>query len=529
MARFRDCATSLLLLTVFVTASSAWAEIADKTSTEQLLTYVRDGDTEQKIRALGELGQRLRSLPEETLQTTLVLIADTLKDPNPSVRESAARAVGWGGSQPGREVMSKMLPELTRCLGDDVMSVRREAARSLFHIGPNADSAEALFKSIDDQSPEVRCQVISAIGRLGPAAEPATDRLVSILGIEENPPVPRSRSIEGPDGSKRTIYVSDSMRRPQVYAAERALERLGSTSLPALRRGLQSEDPTIGVECAQVLGELDLNGLPAIPDLTALMECENEDLRCAAAISLCVLKPRAVETLPVLQECLRGKDVERRFRALAVLQRLGCSAQDLVPDILKLTKELGNETTGGYMMTLSVIACGNQEAVEAVKEYLGNLPKEEREISEQLFNDPSSSLLHYQFKGSVSRIESREYHRILNQTDLEALWVRHVGSKEYLPPIDFETEMAIAVFEGKMWNSWGFRCISVAKGDEILIRFIDDGYQVGVVSDDVTPYGFFIVERSGLPIRLDENRPMFLGAPTKWVTAATFPAVESGS
>jgi hypothetical protein len=50
--------------------------------------------------------------------------------------------------------------------------------------------------------------------------------------------------------------------------------------------------------------------------------------------------------------------------------------------------------------------------------------------------------------GSYCRIQNEEVHRIVSKSDWAALWRRAFGHTDNLPELDFDKEMAIAVFSG---------------------------------------------------------------------------------
>jgi HEAT repeat protein len=84
------------------------------------------------------------------------------------------------------------IPSLKTALADPNPQVRRQAARALGKMGPEAaPSVAELTATLNDPDPTVRDAAIRALGQIGPASAPAINALIEAL--EEPPPV-----VEGP-------------------------------------------------------------------------------------------------------------------------------------------------------------------------------------------------------------------------------------------------------------------------------------------------------------------------------------------
>ncbi len=74
------------------------------------------------------------------------------------------------------------IPALKTALTDADPTVRRQAARALGQMGPEAEPAVAeLTKALEDAAPEVREAAVQALGKIGPAAAPAIPALIKAL------------------------------------------------------------------------------------------------------------------------------------------------------------------------------------------------------------------------------------------------------------------------------------------------------------------------------------------------------------
>lgn len=141
--------------------------------------------------------------------------------------------------------------------------------------------------------------------------------------------------------------------------------------------------------------------------------------------------------------------------------------------------------------------------------------------------------------GANSKIEAREYHRVVNKEQWTALWLRHLGrgdqekyslyyNREGVPLVDFESCMIIAVFQGRAWNSAGLKAHSLVElDDRIVFRFDDKCYQTGPKGDRVAVFGFFVVPKSTKLFILEENIQRIIARTPKWKEQHRFEALQS--
>lgn len=134
--------------------------------------------------------------------------------------------------------------------------------------------------------------------------------------------------------------------------------------------------------------------------------------------------------------------------------------------------------------------------------------------------------------GAKSAIEKAAYHRLRSAQDLARIWLQHLGQQppvgEYgfyynaagVPEVDFEGFEVVAIFGGGGWNSAGFAVESVSdEKDARTIRFDDKSYQTEGPNGGgkrVSPFGFFVVPRTELPIVLEQNVQSLIGSPPEW-------------
>jgi hypothetical protein len=142
--------------------------------------------------------------------------------------------------------------------------------------------------------------------------------------------------------------------------------------------------------------------------------------------------------------------------------------------------------------------------------------------------------------GADSRVKVRGYLRVTSTVEWARLWQEHkagVSNDRYdrfhdeltLPLIDFESYMAVAMFEGKTVNSAGLVIVSISEDEQrITVRFEEKGYQTENGADTVTPYAFVVVPRSAKTLVLEENVQQHKAHPPVWEKRATLPGGNKG-
>lgn len=134
--------------------------------------------------------------------------------------------------------------------------------------------------------------------------------------------------------------------------------------------------------------------------------------------------------------------------------------------------------------------------------------------------------------GASSAIDKVAYHRVQGAQDLARLWLQHRGQPapdgEYgffyndagVPEVDFERYEVVAIFGGRCTNSAGFAVESIAdEPARRLVRFDHRHYQTTGPdggAESATPFGFFVLPRTRLPIVLEENVQGMIGRPPEW-------------
>ena len=165
-----------------------------------------------------------------------------------------------GGLLAGAGEVEDLIAELDS--GDKVK--RREAARSLALLGPDAKAAvPALVKGLDDDEEQVFFWSATALAKIGPAAYEATPELIKRL-------------------KRSSRRYKDQIHVRIVHA----LTQIGPQAVPQLTGALGSEDSSVRLGAARVLGNLGSSSREAAPRLFGLLADESSSVRTAAGSAL---------------------------------------------------------------------------------------------------------------------------------------------------------------------------------------------------------------------------------------------------
>lgn len=226
-------------------------------------------------------------------------VAD-LSSPDRDRRSSAAVRLGRRGTKAASAV-----PRLAQCvLTDPSADVRGYAASALGAIGPTAEpGVEALARATGDSDPAVARRAIVAIGEIGPKAVKALPKL--------------RRRLADPDPNFRRI-------------AARALGGLAEVAEPAadelISRMFNDDDPVVCREAAHALGTIGRpisRVVPALTEIVADVETA-PSTRFAAVTALGQIGPSAKAALGPLREAAKDADANLASaarKALAAVSR----------------------------------------------------------------------------------------------------------------------------------------------------------------------------------------------------------------
>jgi HEAT repeat protein len=197
--------------------------------------------------------------------------------------------------------------------------VRAAAAAVLGGMG-NAAAVPALVAALRDREEEVRGEVISALGMIGPAARPAVPALTGIVRSGRHmfytKAVEALIAIGCPPVDILTEHLKDSDSDLQD-AAHRGLIAAGVAAFPALTALIRGGDPELRTRAAQALGRI--KDPLAVPILIEALKDDEAFVRVPASNALAGIGAPAV---PALVGALRHKDDLVALSAGKILGRI---------------------------------------------------------------------------------------------------------------------------------------------------------------------------------------------------------------
>lgn len=175
---------------------------------------------------------------------------------------------------------------------------------------------ESLIVRLDSPLWRDRSQAAARLAALGPASRPALPRLKALL--------------------------ADSEERPLVRAqAARCLVEIAPESrgtLEALREALRGEDSAIASDAALLLGRLGRRARPAAPDLAALLEAPDSQLRYAAVSALDQIGPGREAADPLIR-LLEDPSPLTRMKAVSALGKITPAGDPVVEALARAARD----------------------------------------------------------------------------------------------------------------------------------------------------------------------------------------------
>ncbi|MBM3473177.1 MAG: HEAT repeat domain-containing protein [Armatimonadetes bacterium] len=287
---------------------------------------------------------------------------------NREVRRGCAGALGHIGDP-------RAVPRLLDCLNDSSPWVRDEAVSALAQMaGQSRPVLTTLVERLGDHDPDVRRGAAEALGWADEASAEVVPPLLKALGDADS--TVRAAAAESlgalkPADERVLSALVACMGDPDtevVRVAAGALGRLTEAVNPsdearsALVSAIAGKDEGVSNAAASSLASFGTAAAPAVPELVRYLTDERWSVRRNAAVALRGIGPPAKSAAPALRGLLKDNQADVRDEAALALARLAPSA-----DVAKLLIDrLGQAQTGRRAAIAAALGEMGPRAVPAV-------------------------------------------------------------------------------------------------------------------------------------------------------------------
>ncbi len=252
-----------------------------------------------------------------------------LQDSDPQVRKAASAGLAAMGA-----VEKVSVPGLIDLLHDSDAATQVSAARALGDLGANANQAVgALIEGLNQ--PTLQSSAVEALGKIGPAAEPAGPRLLEIAhGNDRELAITALQALGGIGKPIPGLlpFLYDSLKNDDREVRLSALQSIVKAEpdrdklLSLLIKSLQDESGRIRRVAALGVKPYGEKAQAAVPGLMAMLD---RDIDRALAID--ALRAIHVRDVQHLLAALNNKDAKVRVFACELLSDMGSDAKDAIP------------------------------------------------------------------------------------------------------------------------------------------------------------------------------------------------------
>jgi HEAT repeat protein len=287
-----------------------------------------NGKSDDKMLSTTSLWALARVHPEDTSlrREATEQLLERLKDRDPLVRLAAARALA--ALPPAPEITAPLWEKALQ--GADEKTVLH-ALDALAALGPPA--VPRLVDAL--QHEKLRGQVVYVLGKMGPAAAPATPALAKLIADKD-----------------------DHVAQEAILA----LANIGpgaKEAVPALAAALEQGEKPNAHAVAYALGRIGPAAAEALPALFALLDNSDRQLALVSAWALVRISPASAEvaekTLPVLIAGLKGRAPLARRGAAEALGGLGPAAKEAVPALRSAASDKDPSVRAAVARALALI------------------------------------------------------------------------------------------------------------------------------------------------------------------------------
>ncbi|NQU17470.1 MAG: HEAT repeat domain-containing protein, partial [Candidatus Saganbacteria bacterium] len=285
------------------------------------INVFKNNDERKKMQACYFIGNQLWGKVEKLGVFSIPALARTLQDKDENIRSKAARSLGKIGTR-----HPSAIPILFVALKDRASVVKVAAAYALGEIG-HSSAISALTVALKDKDSVVRAAVADALGEIGhPSAIPALAaalkdryRVVRVAAAYALGKIGHPSAIPALFKAldEGRFYWRGDVRHSVMFAAAKALVKIGSASIPALFKVLRHRSGNKLKLAAMALMEI---GSASIPALSKAIGDNDSNVRAATVEALGGIKnPR---TISALYRVLRDRDSDVRRAAAEALIKI---------------------------------------------------------------------------------------------------------------------------------------------------------------------------------------------------------------
>jgi HEAT repeat protein len=232
------------------------------------------------------------------------------------------------------------------------------AAQALCRQPPGTEAVPWLRGALADADPEIRVAAAQLLGRMGNAALPAVPDLLGLL--------PDARAQERRNNPRAAVTTpAQAAIGALLRMGPAAQRRLVHEGVPVLIEQLQkAETPEASAPVCQALGMLGVRARAAVPVILERIRLDEGNGERAALAAL--LFQVAPEGAALLRPLLQDNDPELRRFALECLGRVPAQARAVLPELLELLANDGDEVRLAVLPLLGEIGNGSPRAVAAL-------------------------------------------------------------------------------------------------------------------------------------------------------------------
>jgi HEAT repeat protein len=240
---------------------------------------------------------------------------------------------GAAGAEPSAEALDKVRAELTNSSAE----VRRKAMQGLIHSELSPHLFREMQAGLKDADGDVRATAATAIGNLGPKAEPAVAALIAQLGKDDfkearetaaralgrlGKAVPANRDAVKPL-RRAAAEDSDPVTRTVALGALAMMDEDVPGQVLALRKFLHHDEPLVRMKAAHALGMIGTPAKAAAPEIVEVLEKETDGHR-RGYVARALGNTGDPASLPVLKKALEKEtDPGAQGEMRGAIQKLG--------------------------------------------------------------------------------------------------------------------------------------------------------------------------------------------------------------